>query len=266
MLWRISSGDDGVRGYLLGSFHAMKQEAYPLDSVFDEAFSEADLLVFEANRDSMQAKAQSLVRQLALYSPGQTLESELTDSTYGMLQKQADTLGLNLKRMQRMEPWMVSITIPARRMKQAGYDPNQGIDQHFFDKAKDAGKSVAAFETTEEQMRFFDNLSAKKQEAFLRHSLEEANRTVENIDEMVRYWKNGNAAGLENMMINQMRADVPELYKTLIVERNKRWMSRLTEMLKEESHPMVVVGAGHLVGEDGLVKMLEAEGYQLEQL
>lgn len=266
MLWRISSENGSLEGYLVGSVHVMKKDAYPLDSVFAEAFSEADVLAVEANQDSMQAKAQSLVRQLALYPPGQTLKSELPDSTYGMLQERAKTVGLKLGRMQRMEPWMMSIMIPARQMKKAGYSPEQGIDRHFFDKAKSADKAIVALETPEEQMRFFDGFPPEKQETFLRHSLDEADRTVENIDKMVRYWKTGNSTGIETIMIDQMRADTPALYETLIVERNENWTSRLTEMLNGDRRPMVVVGAGHLVGDDGLIKTLEAKGYQLEQL
>jgi len=67
-------------------------------------------------------------------------------------------------------------------------------------------------------------------------------------------------------MVDQMKKDTPALYETLITERNENWMSRLTEILEGEKRPMVVVGAGHVVGESGLLEMLKAQGYQLEQL
>lgn len=266
MLWRVASAEGTTQGYLVGSLHVMKTDAYPLDSVFGEAFAEADVLVLEANLDSMQAKAQSLVRQLALYPQGKTLEGELSPETYGMLEQRAEKLGLNLAQMQRLEPWMVSILIPTTQMQKAGYAGDQGIDQHFFGKAKDIGKPIVAFETAEEQLHLFDALPPEKQEVYLRYSLEKADRTIENVDELVRYWKNGNAHGIEKMMVEQMRADAPALYEGLITERNQNWMPRLTELLASEKRLMVVVGTGHLVGERGLVEMLKAKGYQLEQL
>ncbi|MCS3697095.1 TraB/GumN family protein [Salinibacter ruber] len=266
MLWRVASEANGTEGYLVGSVHVMKKEAYPLDSVFREAFSEADVLVLEANLDSMQVKAKTLVRELALYPPGTTLKKELPDETYAMLEKRAEKIGLNLAQMQRMEPWMVSIMIPTRQMQKAGYSQNQGLDRHFFDKAKKAGTSVRALETAEEQMRFFDDLSPEKQEAYLRQSLKKADRTVENFDKIVRYWRTGNASGIEEMMVEQMKNDAPALYERLITERNATWMPRLTEILESEALPMIVVGAGHVVGANGLVELLREKGYRVEQL
>jgi len=266
MLWRVTSETGATDGYLVGSVHVMKEDAYALDAAFDEAFAESDALVVEANLDSMQTKAQSLVRQLALYPPGKTLESELSSDTYTMLEKRAEKIGLNLGQMQRLEPWMVSITIPTRQMQQAGYAQNKGVDRYFFDKAKAGDKPIAAFETAKQQLRFFDDLPPEKQESYLRHSLEEADRTVDNIDKIVRHWKNGNVDGMEKLMVDQMQTDTPALYETLITERNENWMSRLTELLDGDKRPMVVVGAGHVVGESGLVEMLKAQGYQLQQL
>ncbi len=266
MLWRVASEANETEGYLVGSVHVMKKDAYPLDPVFGEAFSEADMLVLEANLDSMQVKAQTLVRELALYPPGTTLEKELPAETYAMLEKRAEKIGLNLAQMQRMEPWMVSIMVPTRQMQKAGYSQNQGLDRHFFDKAKKAGTPVRALETAEEQMRFFDDLPPERQEDYLRQSLEKADRTVENFDKIVRYWKTGNAGGIEEMMVEQMQNDAPALYERLITERNETWMSRLTEMLGAEGLPMIVVGAGHVVGGNGLVELLRENGYQVEQL
>lgn len=266
MLWQVTSEEGTTAGYLVGSVHVMKEDAYPLGPAFDDAFAKADVLAFEANQDSMQAKAKSLVRQLALYSEGKTLESELSDETYAMLEKRTEMLGLNLAQMQRLEPWMMSMTIPTRQMQKAGYSEQQGLDRHFFTKAKDAGKPIVAFETAEEQLRLFDSLPPEKQEDYLRYSLEKADRTVENIDKMVRYWKNGNAEGIEEMMVDQMKEDTPALYEMLITERNESWMAQITELLASEKRPMVVVGAGHVVGENGLVAMLEAKGHQVQQL
>lgn len=264
MLWRISS-DAGTEGYLVGSVHLMKPDAYPLSDVFDGAFAASDLLVFEVDQDSMAAQAQQLTMRLGLYPEGKTLQSELSAETYAALEAITTEMGLPLAQMQRLEPWMVALTIPVVQMQKAGYNPQSGIDAYFFQKAKEADKERRAFETTEEQLSFFDSLPPEEQEAFLSHGLAEAGETVKMIDEMVRYWKAGDADALDRVLQGAMRKDFPALYQTLLVERNQNWMPEITKLLDAESVPMIVVGAGHVVGEEGLKAMLEAQGHRVEQ-
>lgn len=264
MLWTVSE-DGSTVGHLVGSIHYMKPDAYPLPAVYDEAFQASDVLLVETNLDSAQAKAQGLIRRLGLYPGSKTLKSDLEDSTYAMLQARADTLGLNLGRMQRMEPWVMSMIVPTTQMKKAGYSEKSGIDRHFFTKAKKADKERAALETPSEQLEFFDQFPPDRQEAYLHYSLREADRTVQMIDEMSVAWTRGDAETIETLMQDEMRANFPALYQTLIVERNQNWMPTITDLLAGEQRPMIVVGAGHVVGEDGLVAMLREEGYTVEQ-
>ena len=264
MLWRISS-EAGTEGYLVGSVHLMKPDAYPLSEVFDEAFAASDLLVFEADQDSMAAQAQQLTMRLGLYPEGKTLQSELSAETYAALEARTAEIGLPLAQMQRLEPWMVALTIPVVQMQKAGYNPQSGIDAYFFQKAKEADKERRAFETTEEQLSFFDSLSPEEQEAFLKHGLAEAEETVKTIDEMMSHWKAGNADALDRLLQGEMREDFPALYQTLLVDRNRNWMPEITKLLDAETVPMIVVGAGHVVGDEGLKAMLEAQGHRVEQ-
>lgn len=264
MLWAVSEDGDTV-GHLVGSVHYMKPDAYPLPSAYDEAFQASDVLVVETNLDSAQAKAQGLIRQLGMYAGQKTLESELADSTYAMLQARSDTLGLKLGRMQRMEPWVLSIIIPATQMQKMGYSGKSGIDTHFFTKAKKAGKERVALETPAEQFRFFDQFSSDRQAAYLHYSLREADRNVQVIDDMVTAWTRGDTEKMETLVQDEMQTNFPDLYQTLIVERNQNWMPTITDLFAGEKRPMIVVGAGHVVGENGLVAMLREEGYTIEQ-
>ena len=264
MLWSISKGGTTV-GPLVGSIHFMKSDVYPLPPAYDESFQASDVLVMETNLDSAQAKAQGLIRQLGMYAGSKTLKSELADSTYAVLQTRADTLELNLARMQRLEPWVISIIVPATQMKKAGYSGASGIDRHFFQKAKQAGKDRVALETPAEQFRFFDQFSPDRQEAYLYYSLREANRNVEMIDDMAAAWERGDTETLETFVQDEMQTNFPALYQTLIVERNRNWLPQLTDMLAGDEQPLIVVGAGHVVGDDGLVRMLRNNGYTVER-
>lgn len=264
MLWTLSE-DKETAGYLVGSIHYMKPDVYPLSSAYDEAFQASDVLVFETNLDSTQAKAQGLIQKLGMYAGQKTLESQLADSTYAMLQARADTLGLQLARMQRMEPWVMSMIIPVTQMQKAGYSGKSGIDRHFFTKAKEAGKTPVPLEIPSEQLGLFDQFPPDRQEAYLHYSLREADRNVEMIDDMAAAWTRGDTETLEALVQDEMQTSFPDLYRRLIVERNRNWMPTITDLLASEKRPMIVVGAGHVVGEAGLVSMLRNEGYTVEQ-
>lgn len=264
MLWEISRGGE-TEGFLVGSIHFMKPDVYPLPPAFDDAFEASDVMAFETNIDSVQAQAQSLIGRLGMYPGEKTLESELSDSTYTLLQTRADSLGLNLSQMRKLEPWVISIIIPATQMQKAGYSGQSGIDVHFFNRAKEAEKERVAFETVAEQLRFFDNFPADRQEAYLAYSLQDANQNVEMIDEMVAAWTKGDADRLEDLVQEEMRTGFPDLYETLIVDRNNDWMPQIKTLLDGDETPFIVVGAGHVTGEHGIVAMLRDSGYTVTQ-
>lgn len=264
MLWEVRSDSD-TEGYLVGSVHLMKPDIYPLGAAFDEAFAASDVVAFEVNLDSVQTQAPTLFPQFGMYAGDKTLEDALPEDTFAMLQATTDSLGIPLAQLQRMEPWAVSMTLPVMLYQQAGYNPNSGIDAHFFERAKEAGKPVHALETLEEQFHTLDTLSPEMQERLLRQSLQDAGRTVQLMDEMVDAWMQGDIEHLETIFQDEMEQDFPALYQRLLIERNQNWMPKIEQMLNGEERPMIVVGAGHMAGSDGLIAMLKAAGYTVEQ-
>ncbi len=265
MLWQIESEGE-VQGYLVGSVHLMKPEIYPLDDVYQNAFNQSEVLVFELNFDSVMVKMAPLVQKMAIYSPGESVKGVLSEETYTLLQATLDSLGLPAARFNRMEPWLLAITIPSAQIRQAGYTGVAGIDMHFFNKAKQAGKEVAGLETAAYQLGLFDDLSPELQERYLKYSLKEADQTIARIDEMVTAWQQGNAQMIESMMQAEMKEDFPKLYNKLLNERNYNWFPKIEALLAKEETPMIVVGAGHIVGQNGLVSLLKEQGYEVEQL
>lgn len=264
MLWTVAR-DGSTVGYLVGSVHLMKPEVYPLPSAYDDAFGASDVIAFETDLDSAQARSQELVQRMGVYSGDKTLESQLPDSTYALLRSHADSLGIPLGRLQKFEPWVVSFVIPVIRMQQAGYSGQHGVDQHFFEKAKEAGKERVALETPAEQIGFFDGLPLARQAAFLEYSVRRSDRTVEVVDELAAAWSRGDVERVEAIMEGELEEDLPVLHRTLVVERNRAWMEDIIGLLESERRPMIVVGVGHLTGENGLAALLRGRGYTVEQ-
>jgi len=264
-LWRITK-DGEIEGYLMGSLHVMKSDAYPLDPVFNRAFTKANLMVFEINIDQMRSQLPSLTR-LGISEDGTTLQETLPADTYNKLQTIANRTGMPLAKFQKMEPWLVSQIVTVTLLQKSGYNPKLGIDRHFVEKAKQADKTQIALETAKEQLKFFDDLSTEKQVKLLHHSLIQTERTTQQIDKIVTAWKQGNMATIEQMLLNPMQNEFPTLYQTLIVERNQQWMVKIEQILQNQAQrPLIVVGAAHLPGNQGLIQQIHEDGYTLQQL
>lgn len=265
MLWKIEKGGQ-VQGYMIGSVHLMKPEVYPLDDAFQEVYNNADRVVFELNFDSLKANMLPLVQSMAIYPAGKSIEDALSKETYTRLKNTLDSLQLPVARFNRMEPWLVAMSLPSVMMARAGYTGASGVDIHFFNKAKADGKDIIGLETTEYQLNVFDDLSPELQEKYLKSVLKESGKVVEQIDEIVNAWKHGNAQKIEEILQGEMKQKMPKLYSKLLIERNNNWIPKIKVLLAKDETPLIIVGAGHMVGDKGLVSLLEAEGYSVEQL
>lgn len=265
-LWQITKNGE-LEGYLVGSVHIMKSNAYPLDSEFDKAFNRANLTVFEVNYDRVRSQSPQILNQLGTNQDGKPLQETLPTETYNKLQTVTNRIGLPLARLQSMEPWFASLVVTSKLIQESEYNPNLGIDRHFFERAKEAGKTRVALETPKEQFTFFDELSKEKQVKFLHNSLIQTERTIQQLDRIVAAWEQGETKTLKQIMLAPMQNEFPALYQTLIVERHQQWMAEIQQILQEQGQrPLIVVGAAHLPGNQGLIKQLQEEGYTLKQL
>ena len=83
---------------------------------------------------------------------------------------------------------------------------------------------------------------------------------------MLAAWKSGNRSEMEKTITGEMKQDFPKIYKTLLVDRNNNWLPKIEVFFESTEKEFVLVGAGHLVGDDGILKKLEERGYKVEQL
>lgn len=267
LLWKVSDRDNSL--YLLGSFHLLRSGDYPLAASTDAAFADAERVVFELSPEEMAdpAGAQRMA-QAALRTDGRTLQQSLPADSWRKLEAFASRRRLPLQNFQAMEAWFVSLIVSVTEMQALGLDPDLGLDKHFADRAVKAGKPTRGLETFDQQIAFFDTMPAEEQRLALQETLDEAAEARAEIDRMHRLWRAGDAEGLFAETGAELKAEYPALYKRLNRDRNLAWLPRLREMLDDSrsDDTLVVVGALHLLGEDGLVALLCAEGYTVERL
>ncbi|NQT27341.1 TraB/GumN family protein [candidate division KSB1 bacterium] len=263
-LWKVESPTTSV--YLLGSIHVLKESDYPLPPAMDKAFNEAQHLFFEVHLDSADSPmAQAKILLRSFLRGDSTLADCIHDTLLQMVHDQADTLGVQPTMFNKMRPWMVSMTLALLKMNRSGIQPQFGVDFYFFKKARLERKQVSGLETVEFQADLLGNLSSLNQAEYLQFTLNDLDRLDLELGTMTAAWRTGDVETLETLLVEGF-TDYPEIYNTMVVNRNQKWMRRIRNSLAAESPSLFIVGVAHLVGEDGVIHLLEKEGYKIQQL
>ena len=262
-LWKVQSGSKVL--YLAGSVHALSADVYPLSAAFERAFAASGTLVEEidlAETESLAAAPAILAK--GMYIDGRRFDSIVSKETAALVAARLKDSGLPVEMFQVMKPWMVMLTIAALEAQKAGLDPQLGLDKHFYDRAKAAGKTIVGLETAESQIDRLDKMSESLQEQLLLSSLSEADTARNSLKTNVSAWQRGDSTALEKTLLSDF-TQYPAAYRSLIVERNQNWIPQIDACLTQAQPCMVVIGAAHLVGRDGLLTILQRKGYRIEQ-
>lgn len=267
LLWKVSDADNSV--YLLGSFHLLKQDDYPLPKEIDAAFDDAEALVFEVDPREMTApETAAIIQKYAAYDEGKSLTTALPKATYDKLGNLISMTGGSVQTLEQSEPWMVSLSLVLGITNAMGFKADLGMDRHLMARAAEAGKPTAGLETIEDQMKAMDSVSHAEQAQGLQEFLDDPKQAIKQMQDLHDWWRAGNVDKLDSEMRAEMARKSPESYKLLDVDRNNAWLPKVEARLKDSKSDdtLVVVGSLHLLGEDGLVEKLRAKGYAVERV
>ena len=252
--------------YLIGSIHVMSDSFYPLNPALEAAFKDSDLLVEEVDlAEMLDPMAQMGILTKGMLPSNQSLDKVLSPATMALVKKATGDLGAAGGPLMRFKPWMLAIALQGLELQKAGYDPELGLDKHFYDQAKASGKAVQGLETADYQISVFDGMTMEQQERLLAQTLKELETELASVGKLADAWKSGDAPTVERIVQSELKAE-PQMYQRLLVDRNKAWLPKIEALFARTGRALVVVGAAHLVGPDGLVAMLKAKGYTVEQM
>ncbi|UCH91492.1 MAG: TraB/GumN family protein [Nitrospirota bacterium] len=263
ILWKVQSPKNTI--FLAGSIHILQKHHYPLHQVFDEAFDQSARVIFEVDLDgSSSPLAQMTMLRKGLYLNGESLPTVLSPEIYATAKEHFAGLGQHIEDFHRMKPWMAATAVMALELQKLGFESAYGVDRHYFERAKAAGKAIQGLETVEFQLNLFDELPLSIQKQFLLQTLKDLKNLEKQVSEMVRAWKQGNIQELETLLLSM--SEYPELNQALVINRNNDWLPYIEQALHEKEPVFIVVGTLHLLGKDGLVAMLKDKGYRIQQL
>ena len=263
-MWRIDGATNSV--YLLGSIHLLREHDHPLPTVIDTAYEDAEVLVMELDMDDLDpVYTQAAFNRAGVLRDGRTLKDLMGDELYAEAERAARAVDIPIELLAQSEPWLAAMTVELMALYRIGFNPMYGVEMTMTTRATRDGKPIEGLETVDEQLSFLDGLPLDVQNEMLLQTLRESAGLREQIDELILAWRHGDIATLDDGLLESI-AEESELHDVLIVQRNRRWVDAILEWLDDEQDYLVIVGALHLVGDDGVPALLEQRGIGIHQL
>ncbi len=263
-VWSVHSGDNVL--FLGVTVHLLRPGDYPLPDEFERAYEASTELYFETDIGSMNDLAvQAQMLQQLTYGDDKSLRSVLNDEAYTALSAYTATAGLPIAMLEKFKPGLLVSTLQVLAFQGMGFTP-QGVDAFFHTRAVGDGKSEGQLETIDEQIGFIAAMGEGNESEFILISLEELGEIGDVMEEMIGAWRSGDSAALSDLFVDEMKAESPELYDSLQLQRNLKWVPQIEQMLEDQDTEFVLVGAAHIVGENGLLDLLEKKGYEIRKL
>ena len=268
LMWRVSSETSGGQVYLLGSIHFGHESFYPLPAVVMDAYHRADTLAVELDVEAVDRQhAIRLMLAQGRYEPGTTLRDELDPPTWHRLQQVCDDLGVSVEQFLPLKPWLVAVQLVSLQMAQTDYQQALGVDRHFLRLAQPQ-KPIRELETMEEQLAIFGQFSEREQYVFLKQTLDAHEQGRAHLDLLASGWRGGDRRALEAAVLQAFAGEEAgqRVYRLVFTERNARMASAVVGFLARDERVFMVVGVGHMLGEEGIIARLDRAGYQVRQV
>jgi uncharacterized protein YbaP (TraB family) len=229
------------------------------------AFDASSELVMEIQLPENPAELQPLIMKYAVDPAGKTLTSKLTPQVKAKLDKELGGIGVPAGAMDKLEPWFVSMTLASVGAMKLGLKPEHGPETVLTKAAKEKGKSIAAVETVEGQIKMLDGMPEATQIAGLSHTVDQMAKLGDVFTPMLNAWSSGDTNALVKLMNDGMAKD-PLLYKAMLTDRNAKWAEWIGTRMEKPGVVFMAVGAGHLAGKDSVQDYLAKNGLKAERV
>lgn len=265
-LWKASSRVNTI--HLFGSIHFGSTKMYPLPNVVTQAYDNSDVLVVEVNTQRVDAKAVAVtLLQYGSYPDGESVQRHLPPETWEKLTQAAKHQQLDLTTLQNQKPWLISLSLATLAVQKSGFSPEFGVDKYFITGAE-RNKPILELESAEQQMTLLSTFSMMEQNRLLVETLDQLEDATTYFRSLLEAWQIGDAQGVKNLIQQGIDTDpdAKTLYEALFTRRNHAMTDKLLKYSEPGKNLFVVVGAGHLVGAEGIVELLRGKGYDVTQL
>ncbi len=268
LVWRATA-PDGAVVYLTGSVHLARDEIQDFGRAIDGAWAASEELLVEVDVTALspQDKATVAARYGSIPAP-KSLRDTLSPETWKKLDAYLDSRGIAEDIVIRWKAWFVTQVVVQHELSRAGFATDKGIDRFFIDEAFREGKPVKGLETITSQFQAFDNVPDSLDETLLVETLDRVDGLAREVELQFDTWKDGSEKELREIVFKPLSgdADLQVFYDLVFLQRNRQMASRINQLSGDGKTRFVVVGAGHMVGEDGIPTLLSQRGWAVERI
>ena len=260
--------DEDTTVFLFGSFHLLPQNVDWRSEAFDAAYEEADAIYFEvAMTPVAMIQAQANMLKMGRLPEGESLMDDLTEKERATFERLAADSGLPAEQLARFNPATASILLAQTLYNELDLKPNYGVELTLAADILGKQRDLRGLETIDEQSDILFAMPEEIGMVMLKSMLEESvDDQVVELRKVYDAWSSGNMDQILDIT-DDMAEESEALYDRLIVDRNKAWVEELDALMDEQAGTfLVVVGAGHLPGEEGVVALLKAKGQDVERV
>lgn len=271
LLWQISGNGLETSSFLYGTIHIIPEKDFFITENTQRAIDESERITFEINMEKMNGLGMMFsMLSNAFMKDGQSLKKLLSEDEYKLVANHFEKIGLPLALFEKVKPMFTSM-IASTDM--SGGNPMEGqsgsvsYEQEFLEIAKKQKMKVEGLETIEYQMSMFDSIPYEMQAAMLLESVQmgsEDSTDINELDQMIEMYKAQDLNGLSSM-ISSEEGGMGEFEDILLVNRNKNWIPLMQKQMATKK-TFFAVGAGHLGGQEGVIRLLRKEGYEVTPL
>lgn len=263
-LWQVKGRAGEVT--IFGSVHLLRPGLDWLHGSVAKAAYGAETLTLEIHKTAeVEAKIQALTAAHGLFPPDQSLDQAVPRDLYGRALAIATGLGIPEDRFRQLKPWSASLMIGVATILKLGFDPGLGVDETLTQRLTARGVPIRSLETADDVIAALAKHPLPIQTEMLRQAIADYAQSEQLLDDLTQAWATGDLDSLDRLLHANMKT-LPAFHQAVIVDRNRQWLPQIKALIDMPGRHMLVVGVGHLVGEDSLIDMLEADGYTVKRL
>jgi uncharacterized protein YbaP (TraB family) len=263
-VWKVQKDKSVI--YLGATCHILRETDYPLPPEFDKAYKASEIVVFETDIGKLQdpSTQQKLLAQ-AMYADGSTVDKHLSAQAYSELSAYCKSNSIPLEAFKQFKPSMLIEMVTVTELMKMGVT-QQGVDLFFYGLANKDKKIVKELETVEEQINYLVSMADGNEDDFVTYSINDMKNIKQQFEILANAWRKGDAEKLNELMVTELKTKLPELYKRLVTDRNNKWFPLIEAYMNTPQTEFILVGAGHLVGSEGIIALLKKKGYTVDKL
>ncbi len=261
LLWEISGKGLSKPSYLFGTFHLMCKEDIHFSDNLKKAVEQSKEIYFEMDLDDPANTLGALF--FINMKEGKKLKDLYSQEDYSRVEHFfKDSLQTGMMMLERMKPNFLQALLYPKMMPCKNMS---GVEEELMKLAKSGKKEIRGFETVEFQSAVFDSIPYEDQARDLLHMIDSIPEYSKYFDTMLNVYKTQQLSALQKMFSDPKFNMDEKSQETLLDKRNSNWVMQLKKILSEKNI-FIAVGAGHLVGDKGLIALLKKEGYALRAL